>query len=301
MRRSTIVRRGGAVAALLVATIGLGPSASADAPFAYGWWSATNLGPLPTAGGALPDVLGPIAVATPDVPADGMLVQGGALGPIAFAALVYDLGPDGAAAQLVLPVAEGTTVVPGTTLRLCPLSEPDIRPDVGGPMADAPAYDCSTEVTGTANPEGTAFAFDVAELLVEGVLAVALLPSLPADRVVFAKPGDDTLLAEGAAPIEAPTSTTLPPSLAVPSAGGGGGGGTSFSPPVFSPNLPLPAAPVGAAAPATPAATPVAPAGFPAPLPAAAAKPFLVLLLAGALLVAGGLWHRSGAAGAPST
>jgi hypothetical protein len=294
MPRSIAVRIGTALVALVVGSLGLVPSASADAPFAYGWWTATNLGRLPDLDGLLPEIVGPIALPNPDVPADGMLVQGGPIDPVAYGALVYDIDPDSAADQLVLPLPSGVVAIPGTALRLCPLVSSSLRPDVGGPIADAPGYDCASEVAGALNPEGTAFTFPVGGLLVDGLLAVAVLPTLPSDRVVLAAPGVDSLVVAGAAPTEEPeatTPTTLPPGLAVTT--GGGGGGSSFSAPSFTPAAPLAASAAPVAAPSSPVAAPTAPAGFPVPIPDEA-KPFAVVALATALLVAASLWYRAG-------
>ena len=67
------------IGAIAIATIGLtSVPAAADAPRDQGWWTVTN--PLPP---------------LPDVPARGLLVQGGGGGaPTAVAAILYELEQD---------------------------------------------------------------------------------------------------------------------------------------------------------------------------------------------------------------
>ena len=76
-------------AAVLAAAVSLflAPSAAhADGPAATGWWTATNPG----------SVLGsPTPPPPPDVPADGLLIEGGADGtPTAFAAFARNRASD---------------------------------------------------------------------------------------------------------------------------------------------------------------------------------------------------------------
>ena len=86
----------GSVASAVAVTF-LTSVAHADTPTEQGWWTVTNAG-APTAGFTVP--------ASPDVPPDGLLVQGGsdAGAPSAFAALVYDVPPDSTVGQLTLAV-----------------------------------------------------------------------------------------------------------------------------------------------------------------------------------------------------
>jgi hypothetical protein len=132
------------------------------------------------------------------VPEDGLLVQGGPVqggpadAPTAFAALVYEV-PDGETpGDLVLSVAPEATVTEAS-LRLCPLADASFTPAQGGPASEAPAYDCSTPIPGTRAADGTSYAFAVAGMERDGRLAVAVLPTSPADRVVFERPTEESL------------------------------------------------------------------------------------------------------------
>ena len=73
-------------------------------------------------------------------------------------------------------------------------------------MADAPAFDCAKPVPATVASDGS-FLFDASALVRDGVLAVAVLATGPADRVPLIRPGDDSL-----------TVTPAPPSGPVPPA-----------------------------------------------------------------------------------
>lgn len=172
-------------------------SARAAAPDLQGWWTAD----VPGAGLPLPT--------PPDVPADGLLVQGGgAASPTAYAALVYQLGTSTlAGGRLTLTVSAGSASVPGSQLQLCPLTTTLFIPAQGGAEADAPAYSCRAPVTGIASQDGHKYTFAVGDLVVDGVLAVAVVPTAPTDRVVFAHPGSDALPTATAEPTAGPSPT----------------------------------------------------------------------------------------------
>src|SRR5689334_22285649 len=101
----------GALLALVV-----GPTAAlAQAPLEQGWWTTGNPGSVEGS---------PTPPAPPDVPAKGLLVQGGSssasgasnTGPTSYAGLVYLL-PDGALlGPLTLNVASGSATTPNSTL-----------------------------------------------------------------------------------------------------------------------------------------------------------------------------------------
>ncbi|MEA3020621.1 MAG: hypothetical protein QOI47_2145 [Actinomycetota bacterium] len=231
--------------------------AGADAPAAVGWWSQASSLPPP-----------------PDVSTDGLYVQGGPSGPIAIAALRFELPPDEGADHLQL-IPNGTSS-PSATVQVCPLkaASVDFKTEQNGAWADAPAYDCggANAVVGKADPSG-ALSFSVGGLVQDGVLAVAVIATGPADRVPIAKPDASAL-------------TTIP-SPSAPSASSDAAGSTydsSTSPyssasgsssfsvtPASPPDEPVPAAaPVGgSAAAAGPAARP----GPDAPLAIAAPSP----------------------------
>ena len=164
--------------AVMFAALGLWAAPTgAAAPRQQGWWSASP-------------------VARPDVPEDGLLVEGGATSPASFAALVYDVSSNATVGKLKLAVAPSSATIPNVTLQLCPLAEPAIEPAQGGAMADAPEFDCATNVTAQPGSDGTTYEFDVASLLGNGVLAVAIMGTTPADRVVLSAPDANSLPVE---------------------------------------------------------------------------------------------------------
>ena len=208
------------VAAVFLALVCLGTAPSrAAAPRQQGWWTAS---PVPG----------------PDVADDGLLVEGAAASPTSFAALVFDVASDATVGKLKLAVTPSSATIPNVALQLCPLAEPAIQPVQGGPMADAPEFDCATNVTAQPGSDGTTYEFDVASLLGDGVLAVAILGTTPADRVVLSAPDGNSLPVEQAAT----TSTGDSPS----SAGVGSGSmnpDRAFTTPAAPP--PAPAVPAG--------------------------------------------------------
>ena len=316
-------RRSGRLAAVLAAvaiTVGLSSlPASAEAAATQGWWTVTN----PGADGSGAPVS--VAPSPPDVPSDGMLIQGGQSdsSPSALAAVLYQLPAGATAGRLTLAVAGNSGTTPGATLQVCPLSKPVIAPEQGGPMAHAPAYDCTRHATATVSDSG-AFEFTVGSLAQSGTLAVAIVPGTVTDRVVLAKPGADSLsvqqasagaaatsppAAQGAsptpasAPAAAPT-TAAPASRTVAVTATETGAAPVPTPPAVADPGPAPvpasgagvdtvAAPdaaAGAAVAATPAATGLIPRG-PGP-----AKPLAVALAVTGVMLAGMLWLVAGRA-----
>src|SRR5205823_2239864 len=65
------------------------------------------------------------------------------------------------------------------------------KPAQDGAWSDAPKYDCAKPVPGTV--DGSNVTFDVASLAAAGRVAVAIVPTMPTDRVAFAKPTDSSL------------------------------------------------------------------------------------------------------------
>jgi hypothetical protein len=94
--------------------------------------------------------------------------------------------------QLTVAAQSGT--FPGSGLQACPLVSAAFTVAFGGPIADAPAADCTKSINGSLNSGGTTWSFPVAGLTHEGQLALELVPSGPVTRVVLAKPTDASLL-----------------------------------------------------------------------------------------------------------
>lgn len=277
MRRLVAFLTGGGLTAALSVGFG-GSSAYALAPTQQGWWTATNSGSVMGAPGAPPP---------PDVPAKGLLIEGGPSsapgasdsGPTSFAALVYDFAPDSTVGRLTLSVAPGSGTTPLATIELCALTNPAIPTDQGGPMSAAPSFDCRTRVTADPSASGSSYQVNVSALVSPaGGLAVAILPTSPLDRVVFSQPGADSL------PVQEGSGSSSGIAGAPGGTGGGpvGGGistpaptastGSGAATPVADGAVAAPAAPVtglqasnGAVAPpalatAEPSAAPVQPA-----------------------------------------
>jgi hypothetical protein len=171
-----------AVAAVM--TLGVLPTAAhADAPRDKGWWTVTNPGGLPAA-----------PPAPPDVPADGLLIQGGGGGaPTAYAALLYELPQGSTAGNLTLTIAPNSATTPSTTLQVCPLLQPINHPEAGGPIADAPPFNCAHAVTAAPGADAKGYQFQAAGLVADGLVAVAILPTGPVDRVVLSAPDAGSL------------------------------------------------------------------------------------------------------------
>lgn len=240
---------------MLLASALIGGPAGAEAPVAQGWWESSPAG-LP-------------AVAA-DVPAHGLLVEGSTTStsgsadrlPYAFAALVYPVPTGETAMILTLGVASPSATTPGSVLQLCPVAGGSIAAQQGGPMADAPAFSCRLSVSSGPSSNGATYSFPVSSLVIDGRLAVAILPTAPSDRVVLAQPQNGSLT------FAAPTAGTaspgpLPPASPQSTDGGSpsaeAGSSALGSPPVAS------AAPPQIAGTAPSLATPIASGGPAAP------------------------------------
>ena len=264
-----------------------GGTAGADTPSQQGWWTSTNPGGL--------------ALSSPDVPAKGLLVEGGGSKVVAYAAVVYPLAPGATAGILTLKIAPDTITTSGSTLRVCPLVDTTITAEQGGPMAQAPRYDCARQATATARD--SSYQFDVSSLGSPSTLAVAILPTSGVDRVVFNQPDADSLAVQGiVAPVLGATPTVLPTAV-LPTAGAPAGFGGTAPSPAGSPPVALTPTPATASSPAL--ATPPqnnastarqSPTGF---FPthttgSGAANPWAVGAIIAGVLVAGSLWLIAG-------
>ena len=174
--------------------LAFGSGAYADSPSQQGWWWQGNPGAVPEAGVS-------VGQPPPDVPAKGLLIEGGSgsatgsgdAAPTAFAAVVYQLASGATPSSLTLTVASGSATTPSTTLELCALSNPGINSEQGGPMSDAPTFSCNTNTTAAPSASGNSYKFDVSKFATGGDLALAVLPTSPTDRVVFSQPDANSL------------------------------------------------------------------------------------------------------------
>jgi hypothetical protein len=260
--------------------------AHAAAPRDQGWWTATN--PIP---------------APPDVPPRGLLVQAGPNGPSAFAAVLYELEQGTTAGMLTLAIAPNSLSTPSATLMVCPLLQAIVHPEQGGPMSNAPPYDCSRKAT--AAPTGTNYQFDASGLVTDRLVAVAILPNGPVDRVVLDAPDANSLatqagLTDTAAPPADFSTGIAPTESPVPVADVAPGFTEAGSAPSFDVALPgvsntgpSSVAPAPAAAPAgsSDAGGTFLPALSEGPEDA---TPLLVILLVIGTIGAGALWFYAG-------
>jgi hypothetical protein len=166
-----------------------GPTAlGAGAPTRQGWWTSLNF--------LRPNIPVALPVAfPPDVPEDGLYVAGGSPTPQAYSALLYQVPEGLTLTTLTLHIASGSFSSPAAELVACPIQPESVNfaPVQGGDTAAGPHYDCSRSAKGTANPTANTFTFDVRSLITGNQLAVAIVPTLPSDRVVLARPGDGSL------------------------------------------------------------------------------------------------------------
>ena len=295
--------------------VGVAP-AGADAPAGTGWWTSANPG----------SVLGsPTPPPPPDVPAHGLLVEGGpdSSSPTALAAVVYQLPANTIADRLTLTVAENSATTPAATLQLCPLSNAAIVVEYGGPMSDAPTYKCSSKVTSAPSSDGKQYNFKVASVVTDDALAVAILPTSPTDRVVIAAPEQKSLTVT-----EIPTSggaggqpTTGTGTGASNSSSGSDVGGAApnplpagaDTPPSLPGTTPTTTQPNAVPTPqVAPAQSPATDSGFQASsfTPSSSrTKPLAVVLLIAVVIIGGAVWEAAGraatragrqAAGAPT-
>lgn len=279
---------------LLVLALAAAPAlfavpAVADAPVDQGWWTVTNQT------SALPVPLPEPPVPVPsDVPPDGLLVQGGPQTPTAYAGLIYDVEPGLSLDKLVLKVAPTSATTPNATLQLCPLKTPYLKTERGGPMADAPAYDCTSSAKAAPGADGSTYTFVVSKLADGGTLAVAVLPTAPTDRVVLSKPGPESLRTAGtasqAAPTfpEAPSPANPPPAPAQPAPLPGVQAMPLQQPPAASGPGPSVAGPM------VPAQQPPVPATLAASRPDGSSRSLRTILLVTAVGLAATLWRIAG-------
>lgn len=275
------------------------PTASAATPDETGWW--TSLNPGSTLGSPTPPP-------PPDVPNHGLVVQGGPdSSPTALAAVVYQLPAGATAGQLTLTVAPNSATTPASQLELCPLANPVIIGEDGGPMSDAPIYRCEHKLTGAPTSDGKRYQFNVSMLTADGELAVAILPTTQTDRVVLAAPGKNSLTIEPAFTASGPGTSTssgnggtsgVPPGANGPATSNSGAGAPQAT--GVAPSLPATgSASVTGQAPqvaSTQAAAPATPGFQPSAFTPSTSrtKPIAVVLVIAAVLIGGGLWEAAG-------
>ena len=176
-----------AAVAVLLGVLSVTVAARADAP-TYAWWSSP-------------------ATPAADVPERGLLVSGPAASPTSYAAVGADVAEG--RVSLVLAVAEESASLPTSSLLACPLTTARFEPVDGGSIEDAPTYDCTAGAPGVGSPDGTSYSFDVGALVVDGRLAIALVPGSSATRVVFSEPSADALAFQAELP-STPSTTAVP-------------------------------------------------------------------------------------------
>jgi hypothetical protein len=305
--RRTLLRLGAVVWSTAVLIVGItATGADANAPVSQGWWTVTNPGGLP----ANP------ADAAADVPSDGLLIQAGPVNPTspcnctAFAGLIYEIPDDLTATDLTLKVAPNSGTTPVATLELCVLPSPSLKTQQGGPLSDAPNYDCKVHESASLGATDSSFTFHVASLVSDGILAVAVLPGDSTTRVVLSKP-DKASLETAASTTSSTGGGFAAPSIAPTPADTGDrvttttGGGTTVAGPA-PPQLPDQQAVGGGDVEQAPqvASAPTTAAPAPATTPVAAAsdadggsQPVAVVILVAGLGLGAALWAMAGRGG----
>jgi hypothetical protein len=285
--------------ALGLAVVGLAPMvARADAPTEQGWWTVANPGGLP---------LSPADATAADVPADGLLVQSGPINPTspcnctALAAVIYELKDGTTATDFTLKVAPNSGTTPVATLELCPLVNAGLHSEQGGPLGDAPDYDCKHHESAALGAGDSSFTFHVGSLVSDGILAVAIIPGDSTSRVVLSKPNSSSL-----ATTESTSSgPAFPaPSISAPSTTDSGsapvtGGAAAQQPSV--PSLPQQSSVGGSDPGQTPVIAPSPAATAVATTPVAATSstdkgstPIAILIIVAGIAVASALWAVAG-------
>lgn len=217
-----------AVAALsIMLTVPLTGPALAAAPTLQGWWNSAHQGIQPPT--------------PPDVPADGLLVQGAAAQPIApgtpglggtpaepisiqaLSALTFTVPAGSDVESLVLKIAGSPPQ--STSVYACPVTGP-YQPVQNGEFAERPPFDCTTSATPILDPVGGTLGFgsDLAGLVSKGSLSFVLLPG-GAERLVLQKPDAKALVLTQSggttgAPGAIPVDPGPPPALDEPTTGG---------------------------------------------------------------------------------
>jgi hypothetical protein len=273
--------------------------ANADAPVSQGWWTVSNPGGLPA---------NPADATAADVPSDGLLVQAGPVNPTApcnctaFAGLIYEIADGVTASDLTLKVAPNSATTPVATLEMCVLANPTFTAKQGGPLTDAPNYNCKQHEAASLAAGDSSFTFHVGSLVSDGILAVAILPGDSNSRVVLSKPAKGSLTTVPSSSFSGtaftPPIAPTPATASVPS--GGGGSITVGAPPPQIPDqqalggtgvgqAPEVASPPSTAAP-NPAVTPVAAVSD----ASNTSKPVAVVVLVAGLGLAAALWAMAG-------
>jgi hypothetical protein len=123
-------RRSVVAGLVALGSVALVHGADAASTVESGWWTAAPI------------------LTHPDAPAEGLVVQGGPTSEsaVAYAAVDYSLAAGESPVSLRLSVLKGSASTPNTTLAVCPLVE-SFTPEQGGPLKDAPEFDCAARTT----------------------------------------------------------------------------------------------------------------------------------------------------------
>lgn len=297
MQGNRRARRLGAAGSLALVALVAAPPVHAASSVRAGWWTSAP------------------ATAAADVKGGALLVEGGTdpANPVAFAAVAYPLATGEQPVSLTLGVAGGSASTPGAKLSACPLTA-SFEPAEGGPMADAPTFDCATRITASAAGDGKSYTFDVSQLASSGAVGsvnLAILPTAATDRVVLAPPAPESLKTSmGDAPSTAAdvTSASSDPT-SDPSAGTSTDAAFAIPPdltagPPADLGVATPTPAADTAAPVTPSRSTTTTTTAPPRngTTAAAVQPLgssshgfpRAVLALGAVVLAGGLWFRAG-------
>lgn len=119
----------------------------------------------------------------PNVPANGLWVSGSQDNPVAISAIRFQLAPDEATPALTakvnsaFPPAQVSAAANAgqVVVMACPAT-PGWTPAQAGAWSARPQYNCAGAQHGTLSPDGTTISFDLAGVVTNGEVDVALVP-----------------------------------------------------------------------------------------------------------------------------
>lgn len=194
------------IAAVLLAA-GIAGALDGDPPAASGWWTDQ-----------------PGATAQPD---GGFQVGGIGGQPVSVAAVRFST-PSGVVSATLSLQESGGFVTPATSLQVCPTTDP-WEPANPGPMADAPAPDCSEPVVLTRDADKLEWTAEVAGLLpsLGGEPALMIVPATEGASGSPLDPGSSVTFSGAALKVVAAPGTTASPTTSLSFTSPSGGGGSS--------------------------------------------------------------------------
>jgi hypothetical protein len=216
-----------AVGAATVVLLTIAPTAHAQAPGVAAWWNAANLGDPVPAPPAPPDVKdGQLLVQGSNAVADSSPLGVAPASSQAVAGVAFELPAGAIVGNLTLKISGSPP--PQVSVVACQATSTFTNED-NAEWSHVPSYDGKACVAGKLKDATVVFA-GIAKLATIDALRVVLLPG-SLDRVVFEKPGRDSLDVRSGTGL-GPAAPPVGSGNSVGSNSGGGGGGTQPAAPV---------------------------------------------------------------------